>query len=96
MNPTDVLHNARVSRPTGHAPIEGDLPSLDASLERFPAPLEHVPSDDALPLPNAIDGSGIDQLLGNSSRHRPLAEGIAHSIEDFSRLIDAGLVEVPS
>jgi len=49
--------------------------------------------DDHLPLPDAIDGSGIDRLLGSSSQHRSLAEGIARTIADFTRLIEAGLVE---
>jgi hypothetical protein len=51
--------------------------------------------DEPLSLPNRIDGSGIDQLLDDTSQHRPLLDGIAHSIAEFSRLIDAGLVEVP-
>ncbi|MCH7667791.1 MAG: NAD(P)-dependent oxidoreductase [Acidobacteria bacterium] len=48
--------------------------------------------DDPLPLPDEIDGSGIDRLLDSTSQHRPLAEGIAGCIADLSRLIDAGLV----
>ncbi len=52
--------------------------------------------DDRLPLPDAIDGSGMDELLAGASEHRSLAEGIAGSIADFSRLIEAGLVEVPT
>jgi len=51
--------------------------------------------DDPLPIPTAIDGSEINELLGGISRHRPLADGVADSIADFSRLIDAGLVDIP-
>ena len=51
--------------------------------------------DEPLPLPDRIDGSGIDQLLDGASQQRPLIEGIADSIAEFSRLIDAGLVNVP-
>lgn len=50
--------------------------------------------DSPLPLPNRFDGSGIDQLLDSTSQHRPLVDGIADSISEFSRLIDAGLVQV--
>ena len=51
--------------------------------------------DEPLSLPDRIDGSGIDQLLDDTSQQRPLLEGIADSIAEFSRLIDAGLVEAP-
>ena len=46
--------------------------------------------DKPLPLPSQIDGSGIDALI--DVRHRDLAQGIAESIDDFRRLLGAGLV----
>jgi len=52
--------------------------------------------DNPMPLPDAVDGSGIDRLLGNGSPHRPLDEGIASSIAHFSRLIDGGLIQAPT
>lgn len=49
--------------------------------------------DDPLPLPQAIDGTPLDNLL--QVRHRPLGEGIADSIGDFRRLLAEGRIAPP-
>jgi nucleoside-diphosphate-sugar epimerase len=47
-----------------------------------------------LPFPGEADGSGFVELVGGSV-NRPLAEGIADSIERFRRLLARGLVAPP-
>lgn len=49
--------------------------------------------DNPLPLPQAIDGAPLDDLL--PVRHRPLGEGIAGAIEDFRNLLAAGRIDPP-
>ena len=49
--------------------------------------------DNPLPLPQAIDGAPLDDLL--PVRHRPLREGIAGGIEDFRSLLAAGQIDPP-
>ena len=46
-----------------------------------------------LPLPQAIDGTPLDGLLG--VRHRTMEEGIADAMEDFRRLLAEGLLHPP-
>lgn len=48
---------------------------------------------DPLPLPQAIDGTPLDDLL--QVRHRPLGEGIADSVGDFRRLLAEGRIAPP-
>lgn len=47
----------------------------------------------ALPIPATVDGSPLDSLLSGTVSHRPLEDGIADTIESFTRLISAGLIE---
>ncbi len=49
--------------------------------------------DQPLPLPQAIDGTALDGLLG--VRHRTMEEGIADAMGDFRRMLDAGLLQPP-
>jgi nucleoside-diphosphate-sugar epimerase len=48
-----------------------------------------------LPFPGEIDGSSFVELIGGSV-NRPLADGIADSIERFRRLLAQGLVSPPA
>lgn len=52
-------------------------------------------SSEPLPLPAGVDGSALKSLLGDSGRQRRIGEGITDTIEDFRRLLEAGLVESP-
>jgi nucleoside-diphosphate-sugar epimerase len=48
-----------------------------------------------LPFPGEADGSSFVELVGGSA-NRPLADGVADSIERFRRLLAQGLVESPA
>jgi hypothetical protein len=48
-----------------------------------------------LPFPGDVDGSSFVRLVGGSV-NRPLAEGVADSIERFRRLLTQGLVAPPT
>jgi len=50
---------------------------------------------DPLPFPGKADGSSFVELVGGSV-NRPLADGIADSIEGFRRLLTQGLVSPPT
>lgn len=49
-------------------------------------------TDQPLPLPSTIDGTGLRNLLGEKVRFRSLEGGIAGTIAHFRELLDKGLV----
>jgi UDP-glucuronate 4-epimerase len=53
-------------------------------------------ADEPLPLPSEIDGSPLNDLLGESVQHRPIDEGLAEDIEHFRHLLAEGKLEAPA
>ena len=56
--------------------------------------IETTYEDVPFPLPSSIDGSDLERII--DIPHRPLEEGIAGTVEDFRRLLAAGLVTAPA
>ncbi len=68
------------------AAIEAAVPAAAGSITFDEAPL---------PLPDRIDASGLDRLVGGFS-YTPLDEGVRRSVAAFADLVDRGLVSPPS
>ena len=68
--------------------------AVAAAIDAAAPGVETTYEADALPLPSVIDGTGLEQII--DVQQRPLADGIAETIEDFRRLLAAGRVQIPA
>jgi UDP-glucuronate 4-epimerase len=80
-----------------------NVPGPNHTMEEVASMIETAGGDgvrvsvgtDPLPLPGRIDGEPLARLLEGTVTHRPLAEGIAESVEHFRRLLAAGKLAPP-
>ncbi len=82
---------ARVHNISGHATTVDEI--AGAIVAAAPEIDGKISWDaDPLPIVGDIRGEPLDAALGHSLTHKPLAEGIAETIEDFRRLRRNGFV----
>lgn len=75
---------------------DATVEEIAAEIMRVGTDVEVTHGDQPLPIPSALDGSGLDELLGDEVRFRPLAEGVSGTVAQFRRLLDQGLVIAPT
>lgn len=96
---------ARMFIAAARAPFEGadifNAPGTPANMEEVVAAIEAaVPAargtitfePKGLPFPEELDGAPLDRVIG-PQRRTPLAEGVAHTVAHFQRLVEAGRLD---
>lgn len=56
--------------------------------------VEVTVASDPLPLPRGVDGTPLEEILGNAATQRPIEKGIADGIGQFRELLSAGRLQV--
>ena len=81
-----LVHN--VGGPVAH------ISEVAAAIDATTPGIETTYDDAPFPLPSIIDGAALDRVV--DIPQRPLAEGIAGTVDDFRRLLAQGRVKPPA